>query len=129
MRAAWAGLGYYSRGERLWKGAQKVVLEMGGVIPGAPEELMKSLPGVGRYTAGELMGVATRVGGTLQVGVATRVGATLQVGVATRVGGTLQVSWWVWLHGWEVHCRWVWPHRWELHCRWVWPHRWEVYCR
>lgn len=29
-----------------------MVSEMGGVIPGAPEELMKGLPGVGRYTAG-----------------------------------------------------------------------------
>ena len=26
---------------------------MGGVIPDSPEELMKSLPGVGKYTAGE----------------------------------------------------------------------------
>ena len=30
----------------------KVVSEMGGVIPDAPDVLMKSLPGVGRYTAG-----------------------------------------------------------------------------
>lgn len=30
-----------------------MVSEMGGVIPGTPDELMKSLPGVGRYTAGE----------------------------------------------------------------------------
>lgn len=58
VRAVWSGLGYYSRGERLWKGAQKVVSEMGGVIPDAPDVLMKSLPGVGRYTAGAIASIA-----------------------------------------------------------------------
>lgn len=29
-----------------------MVSEMGGIIPDTPEQLMKSLPGVGRYTAG-----------------------------------------------------------------------------
>jgi hypothetical protein len=40
---------------------------MSGVIPGRPDELVKSLPGVGRYTAGKVvpdkMGCGLIVGG------------------------------------------------------------------
>ena len=46
----WAGLGYYSRGRRLWEGAGQVEREMGGRMPRSSQELVK-LPGVGRYTA------------------------------------------------------------------------------
>ncbi|KAL1023128.1 hypothetical protein UPYG_G00036740 [Umbra pygmaea] len=53
----WAGLGYYSRGKRLHEGAQKVVKEQGGKIPGTVEDLLK-LPGVGRYTAGAVGSIA-----------------------------------------------------------------------
>ncbi|XP_057698312.1 adenine DNA glycosylase [Corythoichthys intestinalis] len=47
----WAGLGYYSRGKRLHEGAQKVVSELDGRMPDTVDELLKQLPGVGRYTA------------------------------------------------------------------------------
>ncbi|XP_030639811.1 adenine DNA glycosylase [Chanos chanos] len=54
----WAGLGYYSRGRRLHEGAQKVVSELGGRMPRTTEELLKQLPGVGRYTAGAIGSIA-----------------------------------------------------------------------
>ncbi|XP_076857400.1 uncharacterized protein LOC143511708 [Brachyhypopomus gauderio] len=54
----WAGLGYYSRGRRLHQGAQKVVSELGGEMPRTTLELLKQLPGVGRYTAGAVGSIA-----------------------------------------------------------------------
>uniref|UniRef100_A0A3Q2ZHN0 Adenine DNA glycosylase n=1 Tax=Kryptolebias marmoratus TaxID=37003 RepID=A0A3Q2ZHN0_KRYMA len=54
----WAGLGYYSRGKRLHEGAQKVVTELKGQMPQTAEELLKQLPGVGRYTAAAVGSIA-----------------------------------------------------------------------
>ncbi|XP_041913639.1 adenine DNA glycosylase [Alosa sapidissima] len=54
----WAGLGYYSRGRRLHEGSQKVVSELGGEMPRTTEQLLKQLPGVGRYTAGAISSIA-----------------------------------------------------------------------
>ncbi len=46
----WAGLGYYSRARNLHKAAADVVREHGGQFPDTVEGL-RTLPGVGRYTA------------------------------------------------------------------------------
>ncbi|KAK7889694.1 hypothetical protein WMY93_025254 [Mugilogobius chulae] len=54
----WAGLGYYSRGKRLHEGAQKVVSELNGQMPQTVENLLKQLPGVGRYTAAAIGSIA-----------------------------------------------------------------------
>ncbi|KAM4548512.1 adenine DNA glycosylase [Odontesthes bonariensis] len=54
----WAGLGYYSRGRRLHEGAQKVVSELKGRMPRTVDDLLKSLPGVGRYTAAAVGSIA-----------------------------------------------------------------------
>ncbi|XP_061538765.1 adenine DNA glycosylase isoform X2 [Phycodurus eques] len=54
----WAGLGYYSRGKRLHEGAQKVVSELGGQMPDTVDELLRQLPGVGRYTAAAVGSIA-----------------------------------------------------------------------
>ena len=58
VHTAWAGLGYYSRGTRLWKGAQKVVGELGGCMPRTAAALQKQLPGVGPYTAAAIASIA-----------------------------------------------------------------------
>ena len=47
---AWDGLGYYARARNLHQLAKRVV-ETGNRIPDDPEDL-RTLPGVGRYTAG-----------------------------------------------------------------------------
>ncbi|XP_037530684.1 adenine DNA glycosylase [Nematolebias whitei] len=54
----WAGLGYYSRGKRLHEGAQKVMSELKGQMPQTVEDLLKQLPGVGRYTAAAVGSIA-----------------------------------------------------------------------
>ncbi|KAM9848928.1 adenine DNA glycosylase [Aulostomus maculatus] len=54
----WAGLGYYSRGKRLYEGAQKVVSQLDGQMPGTVDSLLKQLPGVGRYTAAAIGSIA-----------------------------------------------------------------------
>jgi len=58
VNEAWKGLGYYSRGRRLFEGAQKVVNELDSKMPNNAEDLQKHLPGVGRYTAGAISSIA-----------------------------------------------------------------------
>lgn len=53
----WAGLGYYSRARNLQKAARVVVEEHGGQLPDDAEAL-RSLPGIGRYTAGAVASIA-----------------------------------------------------------------------
>ena len=57
VRAAWAGLGYYSRARNLHLAAQLVVEKHGGTFPATAEELRK-LPGIGPYTAGAIAAIA-----------------------------------------------------------------------
>jgi A/G-specific adenine glycosylase len=53
----WQGLGYYSRARSLQRCAQKVVGDFGGQVPWDVEAL-RTLPGVGRYTAGAIASIA-----------------------------------------------------------------------
>lgn len=55
--AAWSGLGYYRRARMLHAGVKDVVERYGGEVPRGPEE-RRSLPGVGRYTAGAIGSIA-----------------------------------------------------------------------
>lgn len=48
---AWDGLGYYARARNLHRLAREVTRRHDGTLPDKPEEL-RTLPGVGRYTAG-----------------------------------------------------------------------------
>ena len=54
---AWEGLGYYARARNLHKLAKHVTATRDGVIPNDPAEL-RSLPGVGAYTAGAVASFA-----------------------------------------------------------------------
>ncbi|XP_053394319.1 adenine DNA glycosylase-like isoform X2 [Mercenaria mercenaria] len=54
----WSGLGYYSRGRRLFEGAKKVAEDLNGEMPKDAESLLKQLPGVGKYTAGAIASIA-----------------------------------------------------------------------
>ena len=47
----WDGLGYYARARNLHKLAREVTRRNDGTLPDSPEDL-RTLPGVGRYTAG-----------------------------------------------------------------------------
>ena len=57
VMAAWAGLGYYARARNLIACARHVSRELGGVFP-ATEEGLRSLPGVGPYTAAAIAAIA-----------------------------------------------------------------------
>lgn len=48
--AAWSGLGYYRRARMMHAAAKAILKQHGGIFPSAVQEL-RSLPGVGRYTA------------------------------------------------------------------------------
>ncbi|HEX9293987.1 MAG TPA: A/G-specific adenine glycosylase [Gemmatimonadales bacterium] len=48
---AWDGLGYYARARNLHTLAREVTRRHNGTLPNTPEEL-RTLPGVGQYTAG-----------------------------------------------------------------------------
>src|SRR6185312_9960492 len=53
----WAGLGYYSRARNLHACAVAVVREHGGVFPDS-EASLRSLPGIGPYTAAAIAAIA-----------------------------------------------------------------------
>ena len=53
----WAGLGYYSRGRNLHRAAQLMVREHAGALPSTLDD-MRSLPGVGAYTAAAIGSIA-----------------------------------------------------------------------
>ena len=53
----WQGLGYYSRARNLQKAARVIVNDYGGQFP-ADYEAVRSLPGVGDYTAGAVCSIA-----------------------------------------------------------------------
>ncbi len=53
----WEGLGYYRRARQLHAAARQVVAEHGGRFPRSLEGL-RSLPGIGRYTAGAILSIA-----------------------------------------------------------------------
>lgn len=53
----WEGLGYYSRARSLQKAAQMIVSDFGGQLPAGVDQL-RSLPGIGDYTAGAIASIA-----------------------------------------------------------------------
>ncbi len=55
--AHWSGLGYYSRARNMHRCAQVVINEFGGIFP-SEIEAVKSLPGIGPYTAGAILSIA-----------------------------------------------------------------------
>jgi len=59
VMSAWAGLGYYARARNLIECARAVVREHDGRFP-ADEERLRSLPGIGTYTAAAIAAIAFR---------------------------------------------------------------------
>jgi A/G-specific adenine glycosylase len=57
VREAWDGLGYYARARNLHRTARQVANEHGGKLPDDPD-LIRRLPGIGRYTAGAVLSFA-----------------------------------------------------------------------
>jgi A/G-specific adenine glycosylase len=57
VRESWDGLGYYARARNLHATARRVVAEHGGTLP-ADRQVLRCLPGIGRYTAGAVLSIA-----------------------------------------------------------------------
>ncbi len=57
VRESWDGLGYYARARNLHAAARHVVAQLDGRLP-RTEAGLRSLPGVGRYTAGAVASFA-----------------------------------------------------------------------
>ncbi|WP_431322762.1 A/G-specific adenine glycosylase [Rhizobium sp. YTU87027] len=57
VMAAWAGLGYYARARNLKKCAEAVTRDHDGIFPDS-EDGLKSLPGIGDYTAAAVAAIA-----------------------------------------------------------------------
>ncbi len=53
----WEGLGYYRRAKQLHQAAEIIVAEHGGRFPRDPQ-IVRRLPGIGRYTAGAILSIA-----------------------------------------------------------------------
>ena len=53
----WEGLGYYSRARNLHRAAREIVARFSGRVPQTAAEL-RSLPGIGAYTAGAIASIA-----------------------------------------------------------------------
>jgi A/G-specific adenine glycosylase len=84
--AAWSGLGYYRRARLLHAGVREVVTRYGGTVP-EDAQARRSLPGVGRYTAGAIGSIAFDRAEALVDGNVARVFARL-FGVDTPLGRT-----------------------------------------
>ena len=67
----WEGLGYYSRARGLHQAAGIIVAEYGGRLP-ADVESLRSLPGIGPYTAGAIASIAFGIAAPLVDGNVTR---------------------------------------------------------
>jgi len=68
----WAGLGYYSRARNLHRAAREIVERYGGEMP-TDYDAVRSLPGIGRYTAGAILSIAYNQEAPLLDGNVTRV--------------------------------------------------------
>ncbi len=75
--AAWSGLGYYRRARLLHQGARHVHTSLGGKLPMTPDEL-RTIPGIGRYTAGAIASIAHDAPHALVDGNVARVLSRLQ---------------------------------------------------
>jgi A/G-specific adenine glycosylase len=74
--AAWSGLGYYARARHLRLAARQIVAQHGGELPADPRTL-RTLPGVGRYTAGAVASIGFGVPAPVLDGNVARVLARL----------------------------------------------------
>jgi A/G-specific adenine glycosylase len=55
--AAWSGLGYYRRARMMHDAAKVIARQLGGKFP-ASEDDLRTLPGIGRYTAAAIASIA-----------------------------------------------------------------------
>jgi A/G-specific adenine glycosylase len=91
--AAWSGLGYYRRARALHEAAKLVVAVHGGEFP-RTRDALRSLPGVGPYTAGAVLSIAFDQAEALVDGNVERVFARLFELVGARGSRELATQCW-----------------------------------
>jgi len=91
--AAWSGLGYYRRARLLHRGAREVMERFAGELPGDVDEL-RSIPGIGRYSAGSIASVAFGVRAAIVDGNVARVASRLDMIDAAWKSGALERRAW-----------------------------------
>ncbi|HSN68575.1 MAG TPA: A/G-specific adenine glycosylase, partial [Thermoanaerobaculia bacterium] len=92
--AVWSGLGYYRRARMLHQGA-KFLAGRGGAMPDREEEL-RSIPGVGRYTAGAIASIAFDRAAAVVDGNVARVASRLERLDAPLGSAALAAAEWEW---------------------------------
>ena len=93
VRAAWSGLGYYSRARALRRAAAAIVERHGGQFPRERAAAL-ALPGVGEYTAGAVLSIAYELPEALVDGNVERVFARLFGLELVRSSGALKRRSW-----------------------------------
>jgi A/G-specific adenine glycosylase len=91
--AAWSGLGYYRRARMLHRGAREVMARFGGELP-ADLEALRSIPGIGRYSAGSIASVAFGLRAAIVDGNVARVASRLDMIDAPWKSGALERRAW-----------------------------------
>jgi A/G-specific adenine glycosylase len=97
--ARWSGLGYYRRARMLRDGAIDVVARFGGRVPAAVEEL-RTIAGIGRYTAGAIASIAHGVRAPIVDGNVARILARMEALEAPLGSAALLRQ--AWLHAEEL---------------------------
>ncbi len=89
----WEGLGYYSRARNLHQAAQMVVREHGGALP-RQVEVLRRLPGIGRYTSAALASIAFGADeATLDGNIRRVLARFFDVSLPVRSGGGEKMLW------------------------------------
>lgn len=91
--AAWSGLGYYRRARMLHRGARDVVERFGGELP-ADVDALRTIPGIGRYSAGSIASVAFGIRAPIVDGNVARVASRLAAIEAPWKSGALERKAW-----------------------------------
>jgi A/G-specific adenine glycosylase len=93
VHESWAGLGYYARARNLHAAAQTVVRDHGGVFPADPARL-RTLPGIGRYTAAAVASIAFGADlGTVDTNVARVLGRAFGLRGAAKSARRARRTW------------------------------------
>ncbi|MEK6701124.1 MAG: NUDIX domain-containing protein [Planctomycetota bacterium] len=89
--AAWSGLGYYRRARMLHQAAREIVDRFDATVPQSVEEL-RTLPGIGRYTAGAIASIVFGHAAPIVDGNVSRV----LLRIEGREESALQATDWTW---------------------------------
>lgn len=90
---AWSGLGYYRRARMLHRGAREVMRRFAGELP-ADVDALRSIPGIGRYSAGSIASVAFGIRAAIVDGNVARVASRLDSIDAPWRSGALERRAW-----------------------------------